>query len=103
MSFPSSHYHLIQFSILHFTGTTAAGLRAGKPTWICPFFGDQFFWGEIERETDRQTDRQTERERERNKEREKQRERERERRTDIPRQNQKGRVKEIERESELGE
>jgi hypothetical protein len=29
------------------TGTTASGLRAGKPTWICPFFGDQFFWGEM--------------------------------------------------------
>ncbi|CAF3767725.1 unnamed protein product [Adineta steineri] len=27
-------------------GTTAAGLRAGKPTIIVPFFGDQFFWGE---------------------------------------------------------
>ena len=27
-------------------GTTAAGLRAGKPTVICPFFGDQPFWGE---------------------------------------------------------
>jgi len=26
-------------------GTTAAGLRAGKPTIICPFFGDQPFWG----------------------------------------------------------
>lgn len=26
-------------------GTTAAGLRAGKPTVICPFFGDQSFWG----------------------------------------------------------
>jgi UDP:flavonoid glycosyltransferase YjiC (YdhE family) len=25
-------------------GTTAAGLRAGKPTVICPFFGDQPFW-----------------------------------------------------------
>jgi hypothetical protein len=25
-------------------GTVAAGLRAGKPTLICPFFGDQFFW-----------------------------------------------------------
>lgn len=24
-------------------GTTAAGLRAGKPTIIVPFFGDQFF------------------------------------------------------------
>ncbi len=23
----------------------AAGLKAGKPTMICPFFGDQFFWG----------------------------------------------------------
>jgi UDP:flavonoid glycosyltransferase YjiC (YdhE family) len=26
-------------------GTTGAALRAGKPTTICPFFGDQFFWG----------------------------------------------------------
>lgn len=26
-------------------GTTAAGLRAGAPTVICPFFGDQPFWG----------------------------------------------------------
>jgi sterol 3beta-glucosyltransferase len=26
-------------------GTTAAGLRAGKPTVICPFLGDQGFWG----------------------------------------------------------
>ncbi|CAF1167531.1 unnamed protein product, partial [Didymodactylos carnosus] len=26
-------------------GTTAAGLRLGKPTIIVPFFGDQFFWG----------------------------------------------------------
>ena len=26
-------------------GTTAAGLRAGRPTLICPFFGDQPFWG----------------------------------------------------------
>ena len=26
-------------------GTTAAGLRASKPTMICPFFGDQHFWG----------------------------------------------------------
>ena len=25
-------------------GTTAAALRAGKPTTICPFFGDQPFW-----------------------------------------------------------
>ncbi|CAF0801884.1 unnamed protein product [Adineta ricciae] len=28
-------------------GTTAAGLRAGKPTIIVPFFGDQFFWGNM--------------------------------------------------------
>ncbi|MEM9908412.1 MAG: glycosyltransferase [Cyanobacteria bacterium P01_D01_bin.44] len=27
-------------------GTTAAGLRAGRPTIICPFFGDQPFWGQ---------------------------------------------------------
>ncbi|KAM7253410.1 hypothetical protein ACFE04_026028 [Oxalis oulophora] len=27
-------------------GTTATGLRAGCPTTIIPFFGDQFFWGE---------------------------------------------------------
>ncbi|MEU1973509.1 glycosyltransferase [Microbacterium sp. NPDC019599] len=26
-------------------GTTAAGLRAGKPTMICPVLGDQPFWG----------------------------------------------------------
>lgn len=26
-------------------GTTAAGLRAGKPTVVCPAFGDQPFWG----------------------------------------------------------
>ncbi|KAJ1551598.1 hypothetical protein HK096_007329 [Nowakowskiella sp. JEL0078] len=26
-------------------GTTAAGLRAGLPTIIVPFFGDQYFWG----------------------------------------------------------
>ena len=28
-------------------GTTAAGLRAGKPTIVVPFFGDQFFWGSM--------------------------------------------------------
>ncbi|MBI9052131.1 MAG: glycosyltransferase family 1 protein [Anaerolineaceae bacterium] len=27
-------------------GTTAAGLRAGRPTVICPFLVDQPFWGE---------------------------------------------------------
>jgi sterol 3beta-glucosyltransferase len=26
-------------------GSTAEGLRAGKPTVICPFFGDQPYWG----------------------------------------------------------
>jgi sterol 3beta-glucosyltransferase len=26
-------------------GTTGAALRAGKPSVICPFFGDQPFWG----------------------------------------------------------
>jgi sterol 3beta-glucosyltransferase len=26
-------------------GTTAAGLLAGNPSVICPFFGDQPFWG----------------------------------------------------------
>ena len=26
-------------------GTTAAGLRWGLPTFICPFFADQFMWG----------------------------------------------------------
>ncbi|KAJ8556482.1 hypothetical protein K7X08_032234 [Anisodus acutangulus] len=26
-------------------GTTAAGVLAGCPTTIVPFFGDQFFWG----------------------------------------------------------
>jgi UDP:flavonoid glycosyltransferase YjiC (YdhE family) len=26
-------------------GTTGASLRAGLPTIICPFFGDQPFWG----------------------------------------------------------
>lgn len=26
-------------------GTTAAGLRAGVPTLVVPFFGDQFYWG----------------------------------------------------------
>jgi len=28
-------------------GTLAAGLRAGKPTLVVPFFGDQYFWGKI--------------------------------------------------------
>ncbi len=28
-------------------GTTAAGLRAGKPTVVCPYFHDQPFWGKV--------------------------------------------------------
>jgi hypothetical protein len=28
-------------------GTVATGLRAGKPTIVIPFFGDQFFWGNV--------------------------------------------------------
>lgn len=28
-------------------GTTSTGLRAGLPTVIVPFFGDQFFWGRV--------------------------------------------------------
>ncbi|KAJ9639324.1 hypothetical protein H2199_006357 [Coniosporium tulheliwenetii] len=28
-------------------GTTAAGIAAGKPTIVVPFFGDQPFWGEM--------------------------------------------------------
>ena len=27
-------------------GTTAAGLRAGVPSIVTPFFGDQFYWGQ---------------------------------------------------------
>jgi sterol 3beta-glucosyltransferase len=27
-------------------GTTAASLKSGRPTIICPFFGDQPFWGD---------------------------------------------------------
>ena len=29
------------------SGTTAAGIKAGKPTFIVPFFGDQPFWGDM--------------------------------------------------------
>jgi hypothetical protein len=28
-------------------GTTAAGLAAGRPTIVIPFFGDQYFWGNM--------------------------------------------------------
>jgi sterol 3beta-glucosyltransferase len=27
-------------------GSTAAGLRFGRPTIVCPFLGDQFFWAQ---------------------------------------------------------
>jgi sterol 3beta-glucosyltransferase len=35
------------FAVCHHggAGTTAIGLRLGKPTTIIPFFGDQAFWG----------------------------------------------------------
>jgi UDP:flavonoid glycosyltransferase YjiC (YdhE family) len=33
-------------TFVRFLGTTAAGLRAGRPTVVKPFFADQFFWGE---------------------------------------------------------
>lgn len=37
------------FAVVHHggAGTTAAGLNAGKPTIIVPFFGDQPFWGSM--------------------------------------------------------
>lgn len=38
-------------AVIHHGGasTTAMGLRCGKPTMICPFFGDQFFWAQMVR------------------------------------------------------
>ncbi|QOY96302.1 glycosyltransferase family 1 protein [Massilia sp. UMI-21] len=43
------HAHLFRHvsAALHHggAGTTAASLRAGLPTIVCPFFGDQPFWG----------------------------------------------------------
>ena len=45
---PVPHEWLFQHvaAVVHHggAGTVAAGLRAGKPTMICPFFGDQYFW-----------------------------------------------------------
>lgn len=37
------------FAVVHHggAGTTAAGLNAGKPTVVVPFFGDQPFWGDM--------------------------------------------------------
>ncbi|CAF4423803.1 unnamed protein product [Rotaria sp. Silwood2] len=47
---PCSHKWLFQRvdSVCHHggAGTTAAGLRAGLPTIVVAFFGDQFFWGD---------------------------------------------------------
>lgn len=36
-------------SVVHHggAGTTAAGIKAGKPTFVVPFFGDQPFWGSM--------------------------------------------------------
>jgi hypothetical protein len=44
-----SHYLSVVSAVCHHggAGTTAAGLRAGKPSIIVPFFGDQFFWGDV--------------------------------------------------------
>lgn len=38
----------ITLAVVHHggAGTTAAGLRAGRPTLICPVLGDQGFWAE---------------------------------------------------------
>lgn len=57
---PPSHVHLLDDTphdwlfprcraVCHHggAGTTAAGLRAGLPTVVVPFFGDQFFWGHM--------------------------------------------------------
>lgn len=44
-----SYYISIVSAVCHHggAGTIAASLRAGKPNIIVPFFGDQFFWGDI--------------------------------------------------------
>jgi len=55
---PPPHVHLLEAcphdwlfprccAVVHHggAGTTAAGLMAGKPTFVVPFFGDQPFWG----------------------------------------------------------
>lgn len=45
------HDYLFQYVslVVHHggAGTTAAGLAAGRPTVVIPFFGDQFFWGHM--------------------------------------------------------
>lgn len=43
-----NHFFLVSAVCHHGgAGTIAAGLRAGKPTIVVPFFGDQFFWGKV--------------------------------------------------------
>ncbi len=48
---PTPHHRLFPYckAVVHHggAGTTAAGLRAGCPTLICPFGFDQPFWGKI--------------------------------------------------------
>jgi hypothetical protein len=48
---PCSHDWLLPrcCAVIHHggAGTTAAGLRHGLPTFVCPFFADQFMWGEM--------------------------------------------------------
>jgi len=48
---PVSHDWLLPqcCAVIHHggAGTTAAGLRYGLPTFVCPFFGDQYMWGEF--------------------------------------------------------
>jgi UDP:flavonoid glycosyltransferase YjiC (YdhE family) len=48
---PVSHDWLLPqcCAVIHHggAGTTAAGLRYQLPTFVCPFFGDQYMWGEM--------------------------------------------------------
>jgi UDP:flavonoid glycosyltransferase YjiC (YdhE family) len=43
---PHEHLFPLMSACVHHggAGTTGASLRAGKPTIVCPFFGDQPFW-----------------------------------------------------------
>lgn len=43
---PHDYLFSVVSGVIHHggAGTTSAGLRAGNPTFICPFFGDQHFW-----------------------------------------------------------
>eukprot|EP01040_Poterioochromonas_malhamensis_P011123 gene11123-12120_t len=48
---PCPHHWLFEkvTAVVHHggAGTTSTGLSHGCSTWICPFFGDQHFWGEM--------------------------------------------------------